>query len=125
MSATDAAPAPLTTETLRREYCGNQQPGAALVAGRVVDADTGTGVMGASVEVRWEFSPGIMDWTGVRRDFLTRMRVTTGESGSYLVCDVPAPSRVWLTPSVNGVAGEPVAVEVSREGAVIRDIVVR
>jgi hypothetical protein len=106
----------------RDALCSEQSPRAAMVTGRVVDPDTGEGLGGASVEVRWAFSPGLMDWTGVRRDFNTRLVVATDARGAFYACDLPAPARVYLQPTVAGMTGEAVSVDVEKGGVVTRDL---
>jgi hypothetical protein len=95
-----------------------------MVMGRVLDGRTGEPVAGVSVDVRWAFSPGLMDWTDVRRDFSTLVGVTTDERGVYLVCGVPAPSSVRM--AVRGAALDDwLSVDVVKRDVVTRDLTIR
>lgn len=120
-AATLGAPSPAEA---REALCSAQEPGSAMVMGRVLDGRTGEPVAGVRVDVRWAFSPGLMDWTDVRRDFSTLVGVTTDERGVYLVCGVPAPSSVRV--AVRGAAPEDwLSVDVVKRDVVVRDLTVR
>jgi protocatechuate 3,4-dioxygenase beta subunit len=120
-AATLGGPSP---EEAREALCSAQEPGSAMVMGRVLDGRTGEPVAGVSVDVRWAFSPGLMDWTDVRRDFSTLVGVTTDERGVYLVCGVPAPSSVRM--AVRGAALDDwLSVDVVKRDVVVRDLTVR
>lgn len=106
----------------RDVLCSEQSSQAAMVTGRVVDPETGEGLSGASVEISWEFAPGLMDWTGVRRDFTTRLVVATDTRGAFYACDLPAPSNVRVQPTISGVVKEGFSIEVAKGDVVTRDI---
>lgn len=115
---------PMDPTAFRAEYCPDGHPHAAILTGRVLEAELGTGVPGARVDVRWSFSPGIMDWDGVPQDFDGLVRVTTGASGSYLACDVPAPSRAVVRVTVDGRIVTEASLAVSRDEVVVRDLTI-
>lgn len=111
-----------TAESIRTDLCPSQAPGAAVVTGRVLEDETREPAAGASVEIGWEFPVGLMNWSGVRRDFSTQMILTTDSTGAYFACDVPAPASVWVRPIVGGQRGAITQVDVGKGQVVTQDL---
>jgi hypothetical protein len=97
-------------------------PEKAVVAGRVVDAETEAPIIGASV---------IAAWTEITIDRKARKIITkrnqavvpTGPGGEYRLCGVPAEKSLALQLQHAGRAGAATKVTVSaEEGVVVRDL---
>jgi hypothetical protein len=113
-----------TGERLRALVCPGVSlgPEKAVVAGKVVDAETEAALVGASV---------VAAWTDIRvdrkaRQIVTQRRqavVSTGRSGEYRLCGVPAAKSLSLQIQHGGRAGTATRLIVSpQEGVVIRDL---
>ena len=97
-------------------------PEKAVVAGRVVDAETEGPIVGASV---------VAVWTEITIDRKARKIITerkqavvkTGRAGEYRLCGVPAEKSLTVQLQHAGLAGAATRVSVSdEEGVVVRDL---
>jgi hypothetical protein len=97
-------------------------PEKAVVAGRVVDAESEAPIAGANV---------VAAWTEITIDRKARKIITekkqavvkTGRSGEYRLCGVPAAKSLTLQLQHAGLAGAATRVSVSEEeGVVVRDL---
>lgn len=102
--------------------CGNPlapTDSSGLIAGRVRDAADDTPVPNAKVVLTW--SERLLGAGGVRTEH-RRVPVTTGPTGSYVICGVPAGEELLASAAAPGRATGEVAVEVPARGFVVRDL---
>jgi len=103
--------------------CGTPGSGASggLLVGVVRDARGGAPVPGATVQAEWlEMSFGS---SGISRS-IARRNATTGETGWFVLCDVPNPGTLFLAAGSGSAGTDRVEVDVPRGGFLRRDLFV-